>query len=46
MSQTFGKHANTIWYQMYQIVRENCAADYKGNAVHDDMMERLLSGRQ
>ena len=46
MSQSFGKHANTIWYQIYQIVRENCATEYKGNAPHDDIMERLLSGRQ
>ena len=46
MSQSFDKHANTIWYQIYQNVRENCATEYKGNAPHDDIMERLLSGRQ
>jgi hypothetical protein len=46
MSQSFGKQANNIWYQVYQIVRENCATDYKGATPHDDMMERLLSGRR
>lgn len=46
MSQNYGKHANTIWYQIYQIVRENCATEYKGASPHEDMMERLLTGRR
>ena len=45
IGQSFGKHANTIWYQIYQIVRENCSTEFKGNVPHDDMMERLLSGQ-
>ena len=45
MSQTYSKQASTIWYQIFQIVRENCATEFKGNP-HDDMMEKLLSGRQ
>jgi hypothetical protein len=45
MSQSFGKIANNLWYQIYQIVRENCAAEYKGATPHDDMMERLLAAR-
>lgn len=46
MSQSFGKQANNLWYQIYQVVRENCAAEYKGANPHDDMMERLLSARR
>lgn len=42
MSQSYGKHASTLWYQIYQIVRENCSTEFKGSP-HDDMMERLLS---
>lgn len=46
MSQSFMKQANNIWYQIYQVVRENCAADYKGTNPHDDVMERLLTARK
>jgi len=46
MSQSFMKQANNIWYQIYQVVRENCAADYKGTTPHDDVMERLLTARK
>ncbi|MDP3057909.1 MAG: P27 family phage terminase small subunit [bacterium] len=46
MSQSFMKQANNIWYQIYQVVRENCASEYKGVTPHDDVMERLLSARK
>ena len=46
MSQSFGKQANNLWYQIYQVVKENCASDFKGATPHDDMMERLLSARR
>ena len=46
MSQSFGKQANTLWYQIYQVVRENCSVDYQGASPHDDMMERLLQARK
>lgn len=45
-SQSFMKQANNIWYQIYQVVRENCAAEFKGSTPHDDMMERLLTARK
>ena len=45
MSQSFGKIANNLWYQIYQVVKENCITDYKGVTPHDDMMERLLTAR-
>lgn len=46
MSQSFGKQANNLWYQIYQVVRENCSTEYKGANPHDDMMERLLTARR
>ena len=46
MSQSFMKQANNIWYQIYQVVRENCATEFKGSTPHDDLMERLLSSKR
>lgn len=46
MGRDYGKQATNLWYQIYQIVRENCSTEYKGASPHDDMMERLLSGRK
>ena len=40
------KQANNLWFQIYQVVRENCSAEYKGATPHDDMMEKLLSARR
>lgn len=46
MSQSFAKLANNLWYQIYQVVRENCSSEFKGATPHDDMMERLLMARR
>jgi len=46
MLQQFTKQANQSWYQIYQIVRENCSVEYTGNTPQDDVMERLLRARQ
>jgi hypothetical protein len=46
MSQSFGKIANNLWFQIYQTVRENCSSEYGGATPHDDMMERLLTARR
>ena len=40
------KQANNLWYQIYQVVRENCSTEYKGATPHDDMMEKLLTARR
>lgn len=45
MSQNFMKQVNQCWYQIYQIVRENCSEDYRGATPQDDVMEELLRGR-
>ena len=46
MSQQYMKQVNQIWYQIYQIVKENCSVDYQGANPQDDVMERLLRARR
>lgn len=46
MSQSFMKLSNNLWYQIYQVVKENCAQEFKGSNPHDDVMERLLTARR
>ena len=46
MSQQYMKQSNQIWYQIYQIVKENCSVDFGGASPHDDMMEKLLASRR
>lgn len=33
MSQAYLKQANQLWYQIYQIVQENCSTPFKGNST-------------
>ncbi len=44
MSQSFQKQANLIWYEIFDIVKQNCTTSFSGNP-QDDIMEALLSGR-
>lgn len=46
MSQTYMKQVNQVWYQIYQIVKENCAVEFGGASPQDDLMERLLASRK
>jgi hypothetical protein len=46
MSRDYMKQVNQVWFQIYQIVKENCAVDYGGRSPQDDVMERLLSARK
>ena len=46
MSQTYMKQVNQVWYQIYQIVKENCSVEYGGASPQDDLMERLLTARK
>ena len=39
------KQSNTLWYQIYQIIKENCSVDYDDRTPQDDVMERLLNAR-
>lgn len=42
MSQQYMKQVNQIWYQIFQVVKENCSQSFTGATPQDDVMERLL----
>lgn len=46
MSQTYMKQVNQIWYQIFQVVKENCSVEWQGGTPQDDVMERLLKTRR
>jgi len=46
MSQNYMKQVNNLWYQIFQIVKENCSTEFSGNTPQDDVMERLLRSRK
>lgn len=46
MSQQYMKQVNQIWYQIFQVVKENCSVEFGGNTPQDDVMERLLRTRK
>jgi hypothetical protein len=46
MSQNYMKQVNNLWYQIFQIVKENCSTEYMGATPQDDVMERLLRTRR
>ncbi|MPM13934.1 hypothetical protein SDC9_60294 [bioreactor metagenome] len=45
MSQNYMAQTNRLWYEIFQIVKENCSSDYTGVNPQDDVMERLLTAR-
>ena len=45
MGREYMKQANAAWFQIYQIVKENCTAEFSGKTPQDDAMERLLRAR-
>ena len=45
MSRDYKKQVNADWFQIYQIVRENCAVEFEGISPQYDVMERLLRAR-
>ena len=45
MGQSYMKQANNLWFQIYQAVRENNAADYSGPTPQDDVMEYILNSK-
>lgn len=46
MLMQFSKQSSQSWYQIFQIVKENCSVDFGGTNPQDDMMERLLSAKR
>jgi hypothetical protein len=43
MAQNYQKQVNTIWYQIFQVVRENCSSEFSSDDA--DPMEMLLRMR-
>ena len=46
MSREYMKQANNLWYQIYQVVKENCSVEFSGPTPQVDVMERLLRVRE
>lgn len=46
MSQNYMKQVNQTWYQIFQLVKENCSVEYSGASPQDNVMERLLRARR
>ena len=46
MSQNYMKQVNQVWFQIYQVVKDNCSSDIGGANPQDDLMERLLQARK
>ena len=46
ISRDYAKQCNQLWYQIYQIVKENCSVEWSGPTPQDDVMERLLRARK
>lgn len=44
MSAQYQKSANLIWYEIYDIVKQNCTEIFEDNS--DDFMEKLLKSRR
>ena len=45
MSQSFQKQAKQQWYEIFEIVKQNCTTAFVSNP-QDDMMEALLTARR
>ena len=46
MGQNYMSQTNRLWYEIFQIVKENCTGEYSGSNPQDDVMERLLTARR
>ena len=46
MGQNYMNQTNRLWYEIFQIVKENCVGEYSGANPQDDVMERLLTARR
>jgi hypothetical protein len=46
MNQNFMTQTNRLWYEIFQIVKDNCTGEYGGANPQDDVMERLLTARK
>lgn len=44
MALSFQKQSNLLWYEIFDIVKQNCTTNFNGSA-QEDPMERLLRSR-
>lgn len=42
MSQNYMKQANQLWFQIFQVVKENCTESWSGPTPQENVMELLL----
>ena len=45
MGQAFQKQSNLLWYEIFDIVKQNCTTTFSGSP-QEDRMERLLRSRK
>ena len=45
MSVSFGKQANLLWYEIFDIVKQNCTTEFD-DTPQDNVMELLLTARR
>ena len=45
LSQSYQKQANLLWYEIFDIVKQNCTTKFDGSP-QDDLMEQLLRSRK
>ena len=45
MSVSFQKQANLLWYEIFDIVKQNCTTDFS-DTPQDNVMELLLTARR
>ncbi|MEK1336369.1 MULTISPECIES: P27 family phage terminase small subunit [Limosilactobacillus] len=46
MSRDYMKQSSQLWFQIFQVVKENNTTAYQGSTPQDDVMERLLRSRK
>ena len=46
MGQNYMSQTNRLWYEIFQIVKDNCTGEYSGSNPQDDVMEKLLTARR
>ncbi len=46
MGQNYMTQTNRLWFEIFQIVKENSLSEYTGNNPQDNVMERLLTARK
>lgn len=47
MATTYLRQSDAAWSKIYEVVKTNCTTEFRQNGTpHDDVMERLLTGKR